>query len=66
MTRIVENVIKCRKCGEVIRSRYTHDFKMCKCGSCGVDGGRAYLRRVGLPEDFIELSVCKEDSNEKK
>ena len=42
--------------GGVIESRDTHDFKMCKCGAVGVDGGHAYLRRQGNPDDWEELS----------
>lgn len=30
--------------------------KMCKCGAVGVDGGHAYLRRQGKPDDWEELS----------
>lgn len=54
---ILENKIKCIKCGDVIKSVYQHDFKTCSCGACSVDGGKFYLRRVGNDEDFEELSV---------
>ena len=56
MQQIITNKIKCKKCGDVIESKYTHDFKMCKCGAVGVDGGHAYLRRQGNPDDWEELS----------
>ena len=56
MQQIITNKIKCKNCGDVIESKYTHDFKMCKCGAVGVDGGRAYLRRLGNPDDWEELS----------
>ena len=56
MQQIISNRIKCKKCGDVIESKYTHDFKMCKCGAVGVDGGHAYLRRLGNPDDWEELS----------
>lgn len=36
--------IRCKKCGDVITSRHTHDFVTCKCGSVSVDGGDDYLR----------------------
>lgn len=58
MNRIIRNVIRCRKCGDVIESSYTHDFKYCSCGAVAVDGGKEYLRRCGEPEDFEELSEC--------
>ena len=46
MQKIMTNKIRCKKCGDVIESEYTHDFKMCKCGAVGVDGGHDYLRRA--------------------
>ena len=59
MEIILKNEIQCKKCGDIIESKSTYDFKMCTCGACAVDGGREYLRRVGYPNDFIELSVLK-------
>ena len=56
MQKIITNKIKCKKCGDVIESKCTHDFKMCKCGAVGVDGGHTYLRRQGNPDDWEELS----------
>lgn len=53
---IKRNAIRCRKCGEVIESKCTHDFKWCSCGAVAVDGGRDYLRRCGNMEDWDELS----------
>ena len=56
MDKIITNKIRCRKCGDVIESKYTHDFRFCKCGAVAVDGGKEYLRRVGNLEDWEELS----------
>ena len=48
MPKIIRNAIRCKKCGEVIKSETVHDFKFCSCGSCAVDGGHDYLRvRIG-------------------
>lgn len=44
--KIQTNKIKCKKCGDIIESKYIHDFKMCKCNSVGVDGGHEYLKRI--------------------
>lgn len=55
-TKIKLNRIKCKKCGDILTSEYTHDFKWCKCKSCAVDGGKSYLRRVGNIEDWEDLS----------
>ena len=52
---IVKNIIKCKKCGDIIESCSVHDFKFCSCGTCAVDGGHEYLRRCGNPEDWEEL-----------
>ncbi|MBD9045673.1 MAG: hypothetical protein EGR29_02660 [Faecalibacterium prausnitzii] len=54
--KIVRNMIRCKKCRDVIESCTVHDFKFCSCGSCAVDGGHEYLRRCGNPEDWEELS----------
>jgi len=44
------NAIKCGKCGETIRSKDRHDYVVCSCGSCAVDGGSWYLRRCCIAE----------------
>lgn len=64
---IIKNAIKCRKCGDVIESTSTHDFKICSCGACAVDGGHEYLR-CSAPslDDFIDLSVVKLDESADK
>lgn len=61
MQIIITNKIRCKKCGDVIESEYTHDFKMCRCGACAVDGGHDYLRRLGNPDDWEELSETMEE-----
>jgi hypothetical protein len=58
---ILENKIRCRRCGDVIESKFRHDFKRCRCGSVFVDGGREYLRRGGNLEDIEDLSVEAEN-----
>lgn len=59
MMKIVRNMIRCKKCRDVIESCTVHDFKFCSCGSCAVDGGHEYLRRCGNSEDWEELSETK-------
>ena len=59
MIKITKNAIKCKHCGDVIESKYCHNFVTCSCGSCSVDGGHDYLRRCfkhSQKEDFIDLS----------
>lgn len=44
---IIQNAVTCLGCGDFIVSKHRHDFVTCTCGSISVDGGQAYLRRVG-------------------
>lgn len=62
--RIIVNKITCKKCGDVIESTYTHDYKTCKCGAVAVDGGHSYLRRCfrgdTTPDKYIlEMSITE-------
>ena len=59
MPRIIRNAIRCRKCGDIIESETVHDFRVCSCGACAVDGGHDYLRRCGNLEDWEELSEAE-------
>ena len=56
-----KNKIKCLKCGDIIESTYRHDFKMCKCGNCGVDGGLDYFKRTGTDYEEIADAFTGED-----
>jgi Zn finger protein HypA/HybF involved in hydrogenase expression len=59
--KIIENKIKCKKCGDIIESKTIHDFKRCKCGAVAVDGGHSYLRReADSKENFEELSIYQD------
>ena len=55
--KIILNGAKCLKCNDVIYSRNRHDFKYCSCKAIAVDGGLAYLRRLGEPTDLQEASA---------
>lgn len=57
---ITRNAAQCRKCEDIIESTHRHDFVWCKCQSIAVDGGKAYIRRVGDPTAILELSEFKE------
>lgn len=52
----MRNRAKCRACGDVIESTHHHDFRWCKCGVIAIDGGDAYWRCIGSPENFIRLN----------
>ena len=67
MTKIIKNAIQCKICGDVIESTHRHDFVMCKCGACAVDGGHDYFRRCFKEEGcFIELSETIETKSGSK
>ena len=52
---ILVNRVQCLNCGEIIISRYRHNYVSCKCGSTAVDGGIDYLKRTGL--NYKEMSL---------
>ena len=62
---ILSNKIQCLHCNDVIESVHTHDFKFCSCKSVAADGGKSYLKRLGNPSDYIDLSevVSEEDED---
>lgn len=62
--KIIINKAQCKKCKDIIESKDTNDLKRCTCGSIAVDGGLEYIKRIGNPDDVIELSEYeKENSN---
>ena len=68
MARIIRNAVRCKKCVDIIESKTVHDFKVCSCGACAVDGGHDYLRRSFRDKDcYIDLSVTEavSDKDEK-
>jgi len=58
--KVIKNAAKCLKCGDVIESKYRHDFKFCKCGAIAVDGSHEYLRRVGELDQILDLSETED------
>lgn len=61
MSKILNNTIRCKKCGDVITSTHVHHFITCTCGAVSADGGKEYLRRCfpGQPasDHYEELST---------
>lgn len=51
--------IQCRKCKDIIWSKYEGEFVTCSCGAISVDQTKYYSRYIGDPGDFIEI----EESN---
>lgn len=54
--KLLVNAVKCKCCGDIIESKYRHDFVTCSCGACSVDGGLDYARRCGNRDSYVELS----------
>lgn len=54
---ILSNQIKCNTCEDKVFSASVHDFRACKCGAVAVDGGMAYLRRVGKIDNYTDMSI---------
>lgn len=54
---VIRNMIKCNICGDIIESKYRHDYVTCSCGACSADGGHDYLRRsYKSRDDYTEMS----------
>jgi len=61
----MRNIAKCLLCGDIIESKYTHDYVTCKCGNLSVDGGQDYFKRSlvhGL-DSYKELNLLKDEEN---
>lgn len=59
--KLIRNRCKCTKCGDIIESKYRHDFVRCKCERIFTDGWLAYVRR-GYQEkgDIEDMSEYEE------
>ena len=47
--------IICKKCRDILQSNYRHDFQICRCGYCYLDGGDNYCNVDGNREDIERL-----------
>ncbi|MGL5647032.1 MAG: DUF7695 domain-containing protein [Clostridium sp.] len=47
--------IKCKKCGDVIQSKYYGDFCSCSCGSVAIDQTEYYVKISGDKDDIEEV-----------
>lgn len=71
--KLIRNRIKCKKCSEIIESKYTHDWVCCSCfhesdgkTGCFVDGGTSYQRIGGHPEYIENLSEWRPFTDEER
>lgn len=58
MNKILVNIIQCKHCGDIIRSKHRYDLKWCRCGCVAADGRTDYLKRLADDHaaEFVELS----------
>lgn len=62
---ILRNGARCSHCGDEVESTHRHDFKWCRCGKLGVDGGHDYIRRIGsLGQDTSIVAIREMDDPE--
>jgi len=71
--KILRNAVRCKRCGEIVESKYTHDFVGCKCfeesggrEGIAVDGGYSYLRRCGDLDNYEDLSETRLFTDEER
>ena len=57
--KIMCNKVKCKFCGDIIESKYPHNFVKCSCGKIAIDGGLEYLKRIGNLNEYEELSFVR-------
>lgn len=50
-------VLKCRLCGDTIKSKYEGQFTKCSCESCFIDETEHYRRIGGNANDYVILSM---------
>lgn len=57
---LICNKIRCLRCDTVLESTHRHHFNSCDCDPyVAADGGLDYIRRVGDPNHYEELSEWK-------
>jgi len=64
LSGLIRNKAECTECGDVVESKHRHDMVWCSCGQMAVDGGLAYLRRVGKFIERSEKSKTKQEKSE--
>lgn len=61
---VLYNSVECLSCGEVLVTRYRHDFKQCSCDNgTFIDGGRSLFSRLGGKDlnNLKHFTVTSED-----
>lgn len=62
--KIRRNRLQCKLCGDIIESKHTHDYVMCSCKKCAIDGGKEYVRfSAPKPDDVIFLTEYEDNKD---
>lgn len=65
MEKILRNRVRCKKCDDIIESKFTHDMKWCKCGAIAIDGGLEYQRiSFKYSQDDFDFSLSEYEPKE--
>jgi len=56
--------IYCHDCGDVIYSKYRHDYTKCTCGNSSVDGGKDYLKFSGRKINIVMIDLLTDEIRE--
>lgn len=57
-TYVLKSSIQCNNCKEILDSTHRHDYRVCKCGKCMIDGGVSYRRSfVNQPETNLSIVI---------
>ena len=60
--KVLHNRAQCLKCGDIIESKYRHDWVSCSCGEIFIDGGLDYCH-CGATDfnNFKDMCIYEED-----
>lgn len=61
--RIKRNRLQCKLCGDIIESKYTHDYVRCSCKQYAIDNGKEYVRFTAPKSDDVIILTEYEDVN---
>jgi hypothetical protein len=59
---ITKNAAQCGLCGDIIESKYRHNFVSCSCDNIFIDGGLDYFRAGARDmSNFISLAEYEDE-----
>lgn len=59
---ITKNAAQCGLCGDIIESKYRHNFVSCSCNNIFIDGGLDYFRAGARDmSNFISLAEYEDE-----